>query len=483
MESVVRWATPTTRARAGLLVAVAALSALSALALAPTLAVGFEADDRVDAVDNPAARPSTFVAALGTTNRPLVKATYALQRLAGGDAARAYHAVNLVLHLACAVAVFFWLRRVLAWRRPATATPIAWLLAALWSVHPAAVETVAPVVGRSVLLSTLALVAALLVATRPRLPGGPAMAAAGGLAAAAVAARETALVLPALALLWQVTAGALEGRRRAFVRQLPLLAGGLAGALVVAASARHRELLAFSLATRAPLDALRGNVVAVPRLLALWFAPGRLSVDPAQPLDLPWSAPAVWRSALALLLLAAAAVALRRAAPRAALALGWTLLALAPSNSVVWRLDPVAPRALYLASIGIVLGGALMLEAVVASLGAASRHATRWPVALRAGVVGLVLALVPVAAAAHARAVLWTSPLRLWADAALKAPETSRPWLGLGLALMNEGRLDEAALALERARRLDPEESRVHCVLEALRVRRSQPATERRLPP
>jgi hypothetical protein len=178
-----------------LLVAVAALAALSALALAPTLAVGFEADDRVDAVDNPAARPSTFVAALGTTNRPLVKATYALQRLAGGDAARAYHAVNLVLHLACAVAVFFWLRRVLAWRRPATATPIAWLLAALWSVHPAAVETVAPVVGRSVLLSTLALVAALLVATRPRLPGSPAMAAAGGLAAAAASSSLAAAAL------------------------------------------------------------------------------------------------------------------------------------------------------------------------------------------------------------------------------------------------------------------------------------------------
>jgi hypothetical protein len=38
---------------------------------------------------------------------------------------------------------------------------------------------VAPVVGRSVLLSTLALVAALLVVTRPRLPGGAAIAAAG----------------------------------------------------------------------------------------------------------------------------------------------------------------------------------------------------------------------------------------------------------------------------------------------------------------
>ena len=171
------------------------------MTLAPALGAGFVWDDRADALDNPAASPAGFAGALGTTNRPLLKATYALQRATTGAAPLPFHAVNLALHLLTTAAVFALVRRVVAApvgaRAGASADLPAWIAAALWALHPVAAETVAPVVGRSVLLSTALLLGALLLVTGARAPRPGALLAAGALAFLAPLARETALVLPA----------------------------------------------------------------------------------------------------------------------------------------------------------------------------------------------------------------------------------------------------------------------------------------------
>src|SRR5512145_602479 len=89
------------------------LLALIAAALAPTLGTGFVFDDRADVLDNPAASPAGFAAALGRTNRPLTKASYALQRAATGAAPLPFHAGNLALHLAATLLVLALARRIL----------------------------------------------------------------------------------------------------------------------------------------------------------------------------------------------------------------------------------------------------------------------------------------------------------------------------------------------------------------------------------
>jgi len=449
-----------------------------AVALAPVLAAGFVWDDRADVLANPAATPAGFAAALGTTNRPLLKATYALQRATTGADPLPFHAVNLLLHLAATAAVFALARRVLAAAGGAHADLAAWGAAALWALHPAAAEAVAPVVGRSALLSSALLLAAVLLATRARPPGPRAMVAVGALAFAAPLARETALVAPALLLLWQLTLGADEPRAAAVRRQLPALAGASLAALAIALSARHRELLAFSLAERAPLDALRGNVSAVFELAGLWASPGRISVDPAQGADLPWSAPAMLARAAALAVVVTFALRARRRAPAAAFAAGWTLLALAPSNSIVWRLDPVAPRALYLASIGLVLLVAL------AATRAASALSRGRPVRAAAAAAALACAL-PLAALARSaqlRAGLWSDPAALWADAAAKNPASARPWQNLGVELLLADRLEPAEDAFRRALALAPGEARALCALDSIHIRRRTLADRERSP-
>lgn len=459
-----------------------ALALLTALAFAPVLDAGFVFDDRGDVLDNPAASPSGFAAALGRTNRPLLKATYALQRALTGEAARPFHAVNLALHLATALLVFALAR---SWARGARTSPPhpgeeerATLAgagaAAIWALHPAAVEAVAPVTGRSVLLSTLLMLAALRLVTGRRAPGSWATWGAAALALAAPLARETALVLPALGLVWQLTLGAGEARRTALRRQLPLVAGVVVAALLLALSARQRELLAYSFATRGPLEALRGNLFAWGEIARLAIAPSRLSVDPGPAAALPWSAPGTLARLALVAGAAGGAFAIRRRRPLAAFAVLWIFVALLPANSIVWRLDPVSARPLYLALLAPALAVAASVAAGIDRLRRLPGSRAR-PLAAGAGLLAVVLVAVLGAVLlprTHARAALYADPVALWSDAVAKTPERSRPWLNLGVELMLADHLDPAARAFERALALDPAASSARCALVAIRIRR-----------
>lgn len=445
-----------------------ALAALVSVvfALVPTLAAGWIWDDRADVLGNPAATPEGLVAALGKTNRPLLKASYALQRAWAGNDPLPFHLANLLLHLGAAALVFVLVRRALGGQRRSSSPFVALAAASIWALHPAVVDAVAPVSGRSALLSTVLLLVAFLMATGAAPPRRWVLLATALAAATAPLAKETALVLPALVALWQVTLGAREPVLAMRHRWLPILAGWSAAVAALAASDRQRELVAFSLVERGPLAALRGNVHAVVELARLWLAPGALSIDPAAPAEAPWSSPATLAKLALLAGLGVGAIALRRRLPVAALGVGWTLLALAPTNSVIWRLDPVAPRALYLASIGAIVLLATLFRALVDS-----RRSGR----LAAGVatVAIVALAAALAVATRERAVLYADPVAVWADAAFKAPTKARPRANLGVALLLSGRLDEAEAALAGARILDPLDARSACALDAVRIRRS----------
>ncbi|MEZ5667735.1 MAG: hypothetical protein R3F55_09955 [Alphaproteobacteria bacterium] len=410
-------------------VALPALAAVlpAAVAFAGALHAGFVLDDLADVVGNPAATAARFVERLPQTVRPLLKASYAVQDWLHGPWAPGFHAVNLLLHVATTLLLLVLLRRAVR------LSAVAVLATALWAVHPALTETVTYVSGRSAGLSALLLLGALVLATGPVRAGT--VAAAATCAALAPLARETALVLPALLLWWQLTVGRGESVRTACTRLLPVLAGAAVGASVLAAMPGHRTLVAFSLQARPPLDALRGNVHAMADILGYWAMPWRISIDPPQPQAWGWLELATLVRTAGLAVVGGTALALRRRAPVAAFALGWTLLCLLPSNSLIWRIDPVGLKPLYLASIG----PALLLAAVPMRSGGAGR---RFGMAAGAG-LGVALAAMTVQ-----RTALYADPVALWRDAVDKAPERGRPWIGLGLALLEAGRRDEAAAAL-----------------------------------
>jgi tetratricopeptide (TPR) repeat protein len=415
---------------------------LAALAFAPGLWAGFLYDDRRDVVLNPAAAAASFWDRLGGTLRPLVKASYALQDALHGMAPWAFHAVNLALHLIAVVLVFHLVRRacVLAeagtglQNDPTLPERTALIAAALWAVHPALAETVVYVSGRSAGLSGVLVLGALAAATGARLRPGLAFAC----ALAAPLARETALVAPLLLTVWQVTLDRDRALGQRVRLALPVWAGALLAALVIASLSRHRELIAFSLDQRGPLEALRANLFAVPEILRLWLEPWRISVLPSQPVVHGWTdAPTLLRAA-GLVALPVLALACRARAPVAALAVLWTLVALLPTNSLIWRVEPVALRPLYLAGIGLALLLALPLAR------------------LRGGGILAGALVLGLGAAAWQRATLYQDEVALFADAARKAPGDARAQLMLGLVLANAGRPEEARAALDAALARDP---------------------------
>jgi hypothetical protein len=408
------------------------LLAGAAAVWATALPAPFDFDDLADVARNPAAQAATFLERLGQTVRPLLKASYALQDWLHGPWAPGFHAGNVLLHLGAGLAALALLRRLC--RQAGLGEAVAWTAVALWSLHPALTASVTQVAGRSAVLSGLLLLGALALAagppTRARLLG------AAGLAFLAPLARETALVLPPLLLWWQLTLGRAEGA--AWRRALPVWAGTLLAAGVILALPRHRELVEFSLQARAPLEALRGNAVAIPAMLRFLALPWELSIDPAQPRPWGWGSWQVLAALAALLGSGLAALLLRRRAPLAAFALGWTLLCLLPSNSILWRDEPVGLRPLYLAA----LGPALLLALALARQAAG-----------RALAIALVLAL---GVQTVGRNLLHATPLDLWREAAAKAPDKARPHIRVGLLLLELGCLPEAEAALLTGLRLEP---------------------------
>src|SRR5262245_60714733 len=136
--------------------------------------------------------------------RPLTTITYLLNWtvLGGGNSPAGYHWVNVLLHAANTLLVFRLAARLLQNQGAA------WVAAALWAVHPAAVECVSSVSGRGDLLAATAVLAGLLLYAR-----SAGAAALFGVALAGVFAKENAAVLLGLMVTWDVAFGTWNRQR------------------------------------------------------------------------------------------------------------------------------------------------------------------------------------------------------------------------------------------------------------------------------
>ena len=192
---------------------------------------------------------------------PLTYTTFWLEHRLWGFAPAGFHAVNLLLH--CANAVLLW--RLLT----RLAVPGAWVVAALFAVHPVHVEAVAWVIGRKDLLATLFCLAALL--TWLRFVAQPYAAhrtrryvLALGLFAAGLLCKSIGVTLPAALLIhcWW-TQGRVTGTD--LLRVAPFFAVGLG--IAAADMAYYEEVIDvdFTLTERVLIAAH-----------ALWFYVGKL---------------------------------------------------------------------------------------------------------------------------------------------------------------------------------------------------------------
>lgn len=439
---------------------------------------GFHFDDWPNILDNKAVQLTEFSlrglvdAADGAflPTRPVPSATFALDWLLGGGAASAFLWTNLALHIATAFAVAFLIIRTLAAKTQATAPLVlmAGFAAALWwAVQPIHVQAVSYAVQRMTELAALftALsVGAWLAARR----SADSLRAALWYLVSAVSfalgalSKENAWITPALLLLAEYLVLREAGQRfrgRTDWGLLVLLLGAAAYLAWDFTSGGHASRWILDGYTRRGFS-LEERLLTQPKVVLfhlsqiVWPAPERFAIE--HDVAIVRSA-ADWHFWAPLSVIVGWCLAAGFAAARnhghAAFFMLWVPVTLAIESSVV-PLEMVFEHRMYLPAIG--LAGLIALG--VRRLCACSDSK-------RIVVSALLVSIITYSAwSTYVRVPQWRNEATLYAQAVKLAPNSSRAWNHLGIALLQQRRgerisaeqSERAMQALQRAMDLDP---------------------------
>ena len=417
-----------------------------------SLSVPFVWDDRTAIVDNASIRSLagawTPPGETPLSGRPLVNVSLALNYAAGGLGVTGYHAVNIAIHLACALLLFGIVRRTFErMSRPATLAALA--VALVWMVHPIQSEAVDYLTERTESLMGLFFFLTMYCAIRARSAGTHRRrweVAAVAACMLAMASKETAVTLPLIVVLYDRAfefgslRDAWKARRAMYV--------GLASTwtlLAVLAGTARRSTIGFAVV--GPWTYLLNQCELVTRYLWLTVWPRALVLDYGVPRALTFSdvAPA----AILLAALAALAAFSYSRWPRAGFLAVAFFVTLGPSSSIVPVATEVgAERRMYVPL------AALVTLGVVFALASIERLRARAPERARALMIGAAAALAVVVTALAARTVLrnaeYASPLTLWQTVLERRPH-GRAHYSVALALFDAGRHDEAMAEFRKA--------------------------------
>jgi Flp pilus assembly protein TadD len=371
-----------------------------------------------------------------------------LNHALAGNATWGYHVLNLSIHLLASLLLFGLVRRALASElfpesTRACAAGLAFTVAAVWMLHPLQTQSVTYVIQRAESLMGLFFMGTLYCALRSFDATRPGVwtAAAVGLCALGMATKEVMAAAPlvVLALDWTVRPGGLLEK----LRRRKSLYGGLAatwavlGALI--ATAPRSRSVGFELTVGA-WEYLLTQAGVLTMYLRLSLIPYPQSFDY---FDWPIAeglSDVLLPGLLILSLLAATVWGLRR---RHLVGLAGALffLVLAPTSSVLPIVtEVVAEHRMYVPLAALVC---LVVFGVHAQLERRGLRGVGAPLVL--------VALIAYGSLTSSRNRVYESAVALWQDVVDKRPGNAAGYDGLALALLEEGRLEEALPHAQRA--------------------------------
>ncbi|MBB6096420.1 tetratricopeptide (TPR) repeat protein [Povalibacter uvarum] len=427
----------------------------------PSLSAGFQFDDWNVIVHEPKVHSLAAWWASMPGIRPLLKLSYAAHYAMGPDPI-VFRVFNMGIHALSAMLVFWLLqvRGVRAGLTPSHAMLAGLLAALIFAIHPVQTEAVTYISGRSSSLSAFFCLVALWCWVRGDSSGqGSSLPrkresilwsfASCAAFIAAVACKETALILP-LAL-WLYSA---DGH--AFRRLMPLFALVAVLLLLAASLPRYRDLLDVSLQTRSITENLLTQSRAVLYLAGQLIRPWNMNADPELTVITQVDATSLLLCSGWSVALGAALWNVRRK-PIGAFAVLWFLLWLAPTNSLLPRLDPANDRQLYLAMIGPAWWLSVQL--------------IRWAQTRRPLLAMLTIALVlgSLCAATIERNRIYETEVTFWEDTAARNPANARAANNLAMAYAMACRREDALREFDRAISLDPSDFRARINRKFLR--------------
>lgn len=417
-----------------------------AIAWANALQASFQFDDWDVIVRDPRVQSLAAWWSSMPGMRPVLKLSYALNH-ASGLGVVGFHAVNILIHAGNGLLILYLMRH-LEMQTSHRSGGLAFAATLIFVLHPVQTEAVTYASGRSMSLSTFFALASVAVwvagrSTRKEHAVIHMYVASPLLMLLGIATKESAVMVPAILLLWAAADISRpfswrQAWRESAVHWLLLLAA-LPTALLLPA---YQQFLATSLATRPVAENLVAQLHGVAYLLGQLLDIDHLNADPALPvlttLDLDGSL------VLAGIVIAAGmAISNIRRFPLPAFAVLWFLLWMAPGNSLLARLDLVNDRQLYTA----LAGPALLLAVAIHRLGRQQRYLA---------VTGLSAVLLLEGFATHLRNDVYRDEVGFWRDVVVQSPHNARAWNNLGIALATECDLGRAEAAWDKALATDP---------------------------
>jgi len=397
------------------------VAALAAIAYLPSLAGVFHFDDYNVIVHYPTVHSwEALLERAGGGVRPLLKASYTLNWTLGGG----FHLLNIALHAMNAALLFLIGERLFGDRRAA------FIAALLFALHPAATEAVTYISGRSSSLMALFYLGALLAYLR-----GAHWSISAFLFVLAVATRETAVTLPAALLLCELCRAERPAWREILRRQWAHWTLLLAGGVFLLLNQRYFDLIAYGYGERSLADNLLTQVGGISYLILRLVSLHGYNIDPALPTLTEWTPVLAFQTLLLLSLLILGVANLRRR-PWIGFGVLWFFLQLAPTNSIVPRLDVANDRQLYLASWGLFLALCIQL-----------RNLPKF---------ALSFIVILFAVASILRQLDYRSEIILWESSVALAPWNARAHNNLGYAYQLAGRTDDARREYHSALLFDP---------------------------
>jgi tetratricopeptide (TPR) repeat protein len=413
-------------------------------------------DDPMLVVENPAIRslaPSNIVSIFTPSSKsfqPIRVLSYAIDYAIWKDRAFGYHLVNVLLHLAASVLLFFALRAVLERLRSSHSgnREAALLVALLFAVHPVNVESVAWVSSRKYgLLGLFGFFAvfAFLRATRAEVDRKWLVASVVA-QVLAILSSPFAVILPGLLALLNCCAPRQANWRALVphVAALALLALPLASGLSTASKHSTEAGVRIGAFAHAPAEAVL-RFYTMSRVLfdygrnlccPLWLNNNYLNRLEVSLFN--FKIVIAWIALIALAIFCRSRW--RRGERLPAFCTLWAAICWLPVSNIIPISTSIADRYLYLAAIGPFLGLALALERW--SQARQHRQATL-------GVLAAVLIIFTLSSAVRSR--VWANSESLWRDSIAKQPHNPVANYNLGAELLRQKRIEAGIQHLQKA--------------------------------
>jgi tetratricopeptide (TPR) repeat protein len=463
------------------LLAIAILIGFTTLLYLNTFQVPWQFDDRPNIVDNLAVHFydlsaerffKLFSFSLSESIRLFSYFTFALNFYFGRLNVFGYHLVNLIIHLATGILLFWFVLLTLSLPSQrenygSIGFKVAFLISLLFMVHPVQTQAVTYIVQRMTSMAAMLYLLSLILFIKARLTTGKRrIVYYGGMGLSgllAVLSKENALMLPVFIVLYEVLFFRQweDGFSFRPLLKIFLILGGLGLIGFVFLGGRYIDVIREGYQYRdftMPERVLTQFRVTLHYLTLLVFpSPSRLNLDYDFPVSKSLVDPfSTFLSLVAILVFLGIGIWKMKKWPVLSFFIFWYFGNLVIESSII-PLEMVFEHRLYLPSIGPIFLFSLLLVRLWERWVTAGRLRKE---AIFAGM--LFLAILPLSWATIERNAVWRSEYGLWRDVVEKSPHKGRPHYNIGYFHFRSGQVAEAQKEFELALRLDPKLAPAH---------------------